>query len=209
MRRSENSYKTLSSSKIKRKGIIFIVSGPSGSGKTTLCKKLLEQELIKGSLVKTVSVTTRTRRKGEKTNKDYQFITKNEFLRKKTRGQLLESQEVFGFFYGTPKSFVRDNLKKGKDVLLCIDVKGAQAVKKKYPKACGIFVMPPSLQVLRQRLEERSTETKGHMQQRLKIAKWEMVFAKKYDYVILNNRLNVALAQLEAAIIIERARREK
>jgi len=198
----------LSRTKKKRKGIIFIVSGPSGSGKTTLCKKLLEQKLIIGSLVKTVSITTRSRRKGEKTNKDYKFVTEKEFLKRRARGQLLESEEVFGFFYGTPKSFVTQNLKKGKDILLCIDVKGAKAVKKKYPKACGIFILPPSMHALHDRLKGRSTESQVHMQQRLEVAKWEMGFAKKYDYVIINNKLNVALAQLEAAIIIERARRE-
>jgi guanylate kinase len=197
----------LNRSKKKRKGIIFIVSGPSGSGKTTLCKKLLDQKLIKNSLLKTVSITTRPRRKGERENKDYRFVSEKEFLKKFARGQLLEHQEVFGFFYGTPQSFVENNLKKGKDVLLCIDVKGAQAVKKIYPKACRIFIMPPSIEVLKHRLHERSTETQHHIAERVKIAQWEMEFAEKYDYVIINNRLNVALAQLEAAIIIERARR--
>jgi len=208
LKKSANNCKTLNRSKKKRKGIIFIVSGPSGSGKTTLCKKLLEQKLIKNSLVKTISITTRPKRKNETANKDYRFVSETEFLKRLARGQLLENEKVFGFFYGTPKSFVEANLKKGKDVLLCIDVKGAQAVKKMYPGACTIFIMPPSIEVLQHRLRERSTETQHHMAERLKIAQWEMEFAEKYDYVIINNRLNVALAQLEAAIIIERARRE-
>jgi guanylate kinase len=197
----------LNRSERNKTGVIFIVSGPSGSGKTTLCKKLLQQKLIKNSLSKTVSITTRPKRKNETENKDYRFVSEEEFLKKLAKGQLLESEKVFGFFYGTPKSFVEANLKKGKDVLLCIDVKGAQAVKKIYPKACTIFIMPPSIEVLKHRLHERSTETQHHIAERVKIAQWEMEFAEKYDYVIINNRLNVALAQLEAAIIIERARR--
>lgn len=197
----------MNSSNKNRKGIIFIVSGPSGSGKTTLCKKLLAKKSIKATLAKTVSLTTRPQRLGERRNKDYRFVGEKEFLAKKTRGQLLESQKVFGFFYGTPKDFVDKNLKRGIDVLLCIDVKGAGAVKRIRPSACRIFIMPPSIATLRQRLKKRSTESKTNMQKRLKIAKWEMGFAKQYDYIIINDNLREALSQLEATIITERIRR--
>ena len=197
----------MSSLKIKKTGIVFIVSGPSGSGKTTLCKKLLSRNSAKNRLFKTISITTRPKRRGEKENRDYRFVSEKEFLRKKAGGQLLESQKVFGFFYGTPKSFVKDNIRKGKDVILCIDVKGAAVVKKIYPEACGIFIMPPKVEALKHRLNKRSTESKKSMARRLKLAKWEMGFAKKYDYVIINDRLPKAISELETAIIHERLRR--
>lgn len=190
-----------------RKGIIFIVSGPSGSGKTTLCKKILSRKSVKRRLVETISVTTRPKRRGERQDKDYQFISKKEFIKMKTRGQLLENEKVFGFFYGTPRSFVDNNLKRGKDVLLCIDVKGARSVKKVRPNACRIFIMPPSIEALRKRLKRRSTETKSHMLKRLKLAKWEIGFAKKYDYIVMNDKLGEAVDQLDAAMLTERARR--
>ncbi len=197
----------MSSLKIKRTGIVFIVSGPSGSGKTTLCKKLLLKRSAKGKIVKTISLTTRSKRRGERGNKDYRFVSGGEFLRQRARGQLLESQKVFGFFYGTPKSFVEENIRRGKDALLSIDVKGAAVVKKIYPEACGIFIMPPSVDALKQRLKKRSTESKESMSRRLKLAKWEMGFAKKYDYVIINDKLSKAVSQLETIIIQERLRR--
>jgi len=197
----------LSSLKIKRKGIVFIVSGPSGSGKTTLCRRLLLTRSAKGKLFKTISLTTRPKRRGEKSNKDYSFVSEKNFLRLKARGQLLESQKVFGFFYGTPKNFVEEKIKKGKDVLLSIDVKGARVVKKIYPGACGIFIMPPSGGALKQRLHKRSTESKDSMLRRLKLAKWEMGFAKKYDYVIINDKLAKAVSELETIMVNERLRR--
>ncbi|MBM3248584.1 MAG: guanylate kinase [Candidatus Omnitrophica bacterium] len=197
----------MSSLKIKRKGIVFIVSGPSGSGKTTLCRKLLLTRSAKGKLFKTVSLTTRPKRRTEKTNKDYSFVSEKNFLRLKARGQLLESQKVFGFFYGTPKSFVEEKIKRGKDVLLSIDVKGARVVKKLYPEACGIFIMPPSGGALKQRLHKRSTESKQSMLRRLKLAKWEIGFAKKYDYVIINDKLAKAVSELETIMVHERLRR--
>lgn len=197
----------MSSLKIKRKGIVFIVSGPSGSGKTTLCRRLLLTRSAKGKLFKTISLTTRPKRRGEKSNKDYSFVSEKNFLRLKARGQLLESQKVFGFFYGTPKNFVEEKIKKGKDVLLSIDVKGARVVKKIYPGACGIFIMPPSGGALKQRLHKRSTESKDSMLRRLKLAKWEMGFAKKYDYVIINDKLAKAVSELETIMVNERLRR--
>ncbi|HOX55243.1 MAG: guanylate kinase [Candidatus Omnitrophica bacterium] len=197
----------MSSLKIKRTGIIFIVSGPSGSGKTTLCKKLLLKRSAKGKIVKTISLTTRPRRRGEKANKDYRFVSEGEFLRQKARGQLLEHEKVFGFFYGTPKSFVEDNIRQGKDVILSIDVKGAAVVKKIYPEACGIFIMPPSVDILKQRLLKRSTESRIDMLKRLRLARWEMGCAKRYDYVIVNDKLAHAISELESIIVQERLRR--
>lgn len=197
----------MSSLKINRTGIIFIVSGPSGSGKTTLCKKLLLKRSAKGKIVKTISLTTRPKRRGEKSNKDYRFVSEDEFLRQKARGQLLEYEQVFGFFYGTPKGFVEDNIARGKDVILSIDVKGAAVVKKIYPEACGIFIMPPSVDILKQRLKKRSTESRKDMVKRLKLARWEMDFAKRYDYVIVNDKLAHAISELESIIVQERLRR--
>ena len=194
------------SSKIFAKNIqpkVFIVSGPSGSGKTTLCKKLLSHKEIKDSLVRSISVTTRARRKGESASADYKFLTQKKFMKMKKLGQLLEWEEVFGAYYGTPKKNVKDVLKKGKSILLCIDVKGAISIKKVFKKAVTIFIMPPSMQVLKKRLGGRSTETAKRLQFRLNKACWEMGFAKKYDYIIVNDRLAVASKALAAIVLAE------
>ena len=127
---------------MKKKGKIFILSGPSGSGKTSLYKKLLESQR---RVVKTISVTTRRRRPGEKDGRDYFFVSPRMFFYKKRRGLFLETQKIFDHYYGTPKKCVADFLRGGKNVLLCIDVKGAKVVRRKFPKAISIFIKTPSL----------------------------------------------------------------
>ena len=128
-----------------RKGKIIIISGPSGSGKTTLHKKLLLSRRLKRKLVKSVSVTTRPKRPLEKHGRDYLFISKKDFFKKRRAGYFLESKKVFDRYYGTPRKAVDKILKKGKNVLLCIDVKGAKTVFIKRPKAVKIFIKAPSI----------------------------------------------------------------
>lgn len=152
-------------------------------------------------LVKSVSCTTRPRRSSERPGRDYLFISRQEFLKKQRQGSFLESQNVFGFLYGTPREQVEALLKSGKNVLLCIDVKGKKAIKKIYPQAVSIFVLPPSLKELSQRLKGRSTEGAKEMRHRLLIAKREIAVSRRYDYRIVNDDLKHALEKLEGIII--------
>jgi len=185
------------------KGKIIIISGPSGSGKTTLYKRLLASKDFKGRLAKSVSTTTRPKRKEEKRGRDYSFISPKMFLYKKRRGHFLESEQVFGNYYGTPNKNVRDLLRAGKNVLLCIDVKGAKSVCRKFPKATTIFIKTTSLAVLAARLKNRGSEQKNALMQRLKTAKEELREAKKYKHVVINDNLQVAYGKLKVIIASE------
>lgn len=180
---------------------IFIISGPSGSGKTTLYKRLLKSPQLKGVLRKAVSVTTRPRRHNEKDGRDYEFVTRQEFLGLKKNRQLLESQNIFGYLYGTSRKNVEAILKEGRDVFLCVDVKGERAIKNIFRNAISIFVLPPSIAILERRLKGRSTEGKKDLQKRLFLAKEEIRQSKRYDYVIVNDRLHHAYKKLKEIII--------
>ncbi len=182
---------------MKTKGKIVILSGPSGSGKTTLYRKLLANY---SSLVKSISVTTRPRRKGETHGRDYFFVSTKMFLYKKRAGHFLESQKVFDNYYGTPKKNVKDLMNEGNNVLLCIDVKGANVVGNRFSKATKIFVKTPSLISLRERLEIRGTESKETINLRLRRAKEELEQASEYDYVVVNDNLEEAFAKLSKII---------
>ena len=183
-----------------KKGKIIILSGPSGSGKTTLYKRLLADKNFKNRLVRPISVTTRPSRPGEKHGRDYFFISKRMFLAKKRAGHFLESQKVFDNYYGTPRKYVHDLLKTGKNVLLCIDVKGAKVVCRKHPKVVKIFVKTPSFKILKKRLESRGSEHKDHVALRLKTARQELKEAKHYDYIIINDQLPHADEKLQKII---------
>ncbi len=185
------------------KGKIIIISGPSGSGKTTLYKKLLASKKFKKRLVRSVSITTRPKRKGEKHGRDYLFVSLKMFAHKKRSGHFLESEQVFGNYYGTPNKNVQTLLRAGKNVLLCIDVKGAKSVCRKFPKAATIFIKTTSLAVLAARLKGRGSEQKSVVAQRLKTAKKELREAKKYKYVVINDHLRVAYGKLEVIIASE------
>ena len=185
----------------KRKGKIFIVSAPSGCGKTTLCKKLLADKL---NLKNSISATTRPPRKGETDGKDYFFVSPEEFRAMIKRKELLEHEENFGFLYGTPKKFALSLLEKGKNVLLSIDVKGAAKVGKLYPgKSVLIFIMPPTLSELKKRLESRMTDAASSISNRLKIARREIGYKGRYDYVVVNDSLEAAHRKLKEIILAE------
>ena len=186
---------------IRRGGKLFIISAPSGSGKTTLCKKLLEDN---SSLVHSISATTRQPRPGETDGVDYHFISKGDFERMAAGKEFLEYEENFGNLYGTPKAFIEDSLEKGRPVLLSIDIKGAMKVKRAYPKeSVMIFILPPSLKALRQRLKLRMADGAKTIADRLKLAKNEMAHKEGYDYRIVNDRLTGAYKRLKAIIIKE------
>ncbi len=180
-----------------RKGRIVIISGPSGSGKTTLHKRLLLSRRFRGKLVKSISATTRPRRPGERHGRDYLFFSKDVFLAKKTKKYFLEWQRVFGRYYGTPHDRAEELLKAGKNVLLCIDVKGARVVRRWYPDAISIFINAPSIAVLKNRLRKRASESMADLRLRLSVAKREIKEARQYTYVVVNDDLKKALKKLE------------
>ncbi|VAX37484.1 Guanylate kinase [hydrothermal vent metagenome] len=177
-----------------KKGKVFILSGPSGSGKTTLYKKLLATQK---NLVKSISVTTRAQRPGEKHGRDYFFVSKKMFLYKRRAGHFLESEKVFDNYYGTPGKGVGELLKSGKNTLLCIDVKGAKTVCRKFPEAVTIFIKTRTLQELKRRLKGRGSEDKKTVRLRLGVAKEELGEAKHYQYIVVNEDLNIASKELE------------
>ncbi|PIP67890.1 MAG: guanylate kinase [Candidatus Omnitrophica bacterium CG_4_9_14_0_2_um_filter_42_8] len=191
---------------MKKKGTLFIISAPSGSGKTTLCTRLVESV---DSLCRSISMTTRAPRPGEKDGMDYIFIEKPEFLKRQKRKEFLEWAKVFEEYYGTPKKHILHMLKRGSDVLLSIDVQGAMKIKRLGLDAVNIFILPPSLAMLKERLVNRSTDSRQAIRQRLNIARKEIACSRKYDYIIVNNRLESALDNLRAIIIAERCKTER
>lgn len=186
----------------KNRGILFIVSAPSGTGKTTLCKKLVSSL---PNLKFSVSYTTRHPRPGEVNNRDYMFISRNEFMSMVDKKEFIEWAEIHRELYGTSKKRLEELIDSGIDVILDIDTQGAMQLKKRYGEGTYIFVLPPSIEVLRERLEKRMTDSKEEIEKRLRMAAVEIKSYHKYDYVIINNTLEDALKELGAIIISHRA----
>lgn len=181
---------------------LFVISAPSGCGKTTLAKRLLEDKSL--GLVHSVSATTRKPRVGEKNGRDYHFLALHDFLHKIKERGFLEYEENFGNWYGTPRRFIKQNLAAGRSVLLNIDVKGAMKVRKAYPKkSVLIFIMPPTIAMLKKRLTMRMSDSPCDIKRRLNIAKREIAYKDKYDYTIVNDELDVAHRELRKIIVAE------
>lgn len=189
-------------------GLLFIISGPSGSGKTTLSRKLVADRMLKGALARSVSFTTRSRRSGERNGGDYFFISKQEFSRERRAGNILEWTRYLGQYYGTPKEPVDKQLRKGRHMVLCLDLKGVRAVKRQYRgNTITVFVMPPSLKVLLQRMTGRCSRTKKEeVRQRLKLAQQELSSVGEYDYCVVNKELKQAKERLRDIILTEVSR---
>jgi guanylate kinase len=185
---------------VKRHSKIFIISGPSGSGKTTLYQNLLHDPEFKNDLRKSVSVTTRAKRPGERHGKDYLFVSPKMFLYKKRAGHFLESEQVFDHFYGTPAKQVCDLLRAGRHVLLSIDVLGAATVRNRFKNTVTVFIKPPSLSVLKERLQKRGSESDRALALRLKRVKQELAESRNYDYVIVNHDLHKAFSRLRQIV---------
>ena len=200
----KNPIASLISKHLKKRGKLYVVSGPSGCGKTTLCAKLLKKDL---GLTRSVSVTTRIPRAGEKRNRDYIFDTKELFLNDVKKKRFLEHAKVFDNYYGTPRKFIVDTLKKNKDVLLNIDVQGAAQIKNNFNEAVLIFILPPSLKALYKRLQNRSTDTKKEVKKRLEVAGKELNAINMYDYIVLNDKLSAATKDIVAIIKADRCKR--
>jgi guanylate kinase len=187
----------------KRQGIIFILSAPSGAGKTTLYNGLKE---IYPEIKLSVSCTTRARRSGELNGRDYLFLTERQFETLKSRGQFAEWAKVHDYFYGTPKKPLDRNIQAGRDVLLDIDVQGARKIKKAYPQAVSIFLLPPSLGELQRRLAARGTDGNDTIRRRLANARGEIGEIMHYDYYVVNREVTEAIQLLSSIVKAERAR---
>ena len=187
-----------------KRGKLFVISASSGTGKTTLAKELLKEDR---NLVQSVSYTTRNPRPKERQGKDYFFVNRAEFLKKKKKNGFLEWANVFGEFYGTPKKEVEKHTKRGRDVLLLIDVQGAKKVKSTRPDAVFIFLAPPSRQELKRRLKKRGTESAQEINRRYKVATQELKQLNDMtlcDYRIVNREIPVAREVLKGIIKAER-----
>lgn len=190
----------------ENKGILFILSGPSGVGKGTVRKALNERGT---DLEYSVSATTRPARAGEQNGVDYFFKTKTEFETMIETGKLLEWAQYVGNYYGTPVDYVEQTLAEGKDVLLEIEVQGARKVREVFSEGVFIFLMPPSLKELKNRIVNRGTESAGLVEHRLTTAKAEIEMMAGYDYVVENDRVERACARVEAIVIAERCRKDR
>ena len=181
---------------------MFILSAPSGAGKTTLYKNLRAKF---SDIRLSVSCTTRARRNGEVAGRDYRFLTQAQFEAMKNRGQFAEWAKVHDHYYGTPRAPLDGYLQAGRDVILDIDVQGARQIKRAYPEAVAIFVLPPSLKELRRRLANRGTDDRQVIERRLANARGEMSEIIKYDYFVVNQDVAAAVTVLTSIVEAERA----
>jgi guanylate kinase len=188
---------------MKRKNLLFIISAPSGTGKTTVFEKMLKE--VDG-LIPSVSHTTRSPRKGETNGKEYYFVSREEFEKKNAANEFIEWNEYNGNYYGSSFDNIEKAEKLGKDLLFDIEVNGARNIKKRHDNGVYIFILPPSISVLRERLTKRGAESKKVIEERIKIAKREMRHSIEYDYVVVNDEIDETVKQVFSIIFAERCR---
>ncbi|RLL45266.1 guanylate kinase [Oceanobacillus piezotolerans] len=188
------------------KGILFVLSGPSGVGKGTVRKRLFEKAT---DLKYSISMTTRNRRPSEKDGVDYFYKSTEEFEALIAQNELLEYAKYVNNYYGTPRKYVEETLAKGSDVFLEIEVQGAMQVKQNFPEGVFIFLFPPSLEELKNRIVNRGTESEELVLNRLKEASKEIEMMEAYDYVVVNDQVDHAVEKIEAIILSEHLRRER
>lgn len=184
-------------------GTLYIVSAPSGAGKTSLLSALVPQDK---QIRISVSHTTRAPREGEKNGIHYHFVSIEEFQKQAGESVFLESAEVFGNYYGTSEEAIREQLREGLDVILEIDWQGALQVRKRVPEAISIFILPPSIEALRERLSSRGQDSERVIESRMQQARNEISHYPEYDYLVFNEVFEVALSQLEAIFKSNRLR---
>ncbi|HEX5362696.1 MAG TPA: guanylate kinase [Gallionella sp.] len=184
-------------------GNLFIVSAPSGAGKTSLVHALLG---INPQIDLSISYTTRNPRPGEQDGKDYNFVSRETFLAMMKGGEFLESAEVYGNFYGTSQNWIAQEIDKGRDILLEIDWQGATQVRKLFPHSISIFILPPSLQALEQRLKGRGKDNEEIIARRMAAVRDDVAHVAEFDYVIINDSLNEALRELNSVVLAAKVR---
>ncbi len=190
--------------KRKKNGTLIVLSGPSGAGKGTICNELLKQV---DTLNLSISMTTRSPRESEVDGKDYYFVTKEQFEEYIAKGNFLEYAKVHGDnYYGTPKNKVEEILSSGRDIILEIDIQGALEVKEKMEEGIFIFIMPPSMRELKDRLVKRNTESKDKIIERFKNAYKEINEVTKYNYIVINDEVQNAVDKVKAIILAEKCR---
>jgi guanylate kinase len=192
-RKLEKSREEMTTSGAIRPALLFVISAPSGAGKSTLCRAVLDRF---SDLVYSVSYTTRSPRSGEQNGKDYHFITKDEFEKGIARDRWAEWAEVHDHYYGTSADFLNGELSGGRDILLDIDIQGTRKILQRYPDAVTIFIMPPSLETLKSRLQSRGTDSPEAIAVRLQNAAEEMAQKDLYRHIIINDRLTDAVGEL-------------
>jgi len=193
-------------SSTERRGILFIISAPSGTGKTTLCKQLTTNI---PRLWHSISYTTRAPRQGEEHGREYFFTDETTFQSMIDRHEFVEWARVYGHLYGTPRKTLAEKIEQGIDVLLEIDVQGAMQVKKKFDDAVSIFILPPSMAALRQRLQSRASDTTEEIQRRLQKVKEEVWSYREYAYIVRNDDLTRSLRDLENIFLGERLKTKR
>ena len=185
------------------RGVLIVITGPSGAGKGTICKALLEKH---DNIYISVSATTRSPREGEIEGVNYYFLTKEAFEEKVKENGFIEYANVHGNFYGTPKVNVEKMLEEGKDVILEIDIQGALQVKENFKEGVFIFILPPSMEELKKRIINRGSETEESLMTRFKNAYKEINYVSKYNYAVVNDTLELAVAKVESIIAAEKCR---
>lgn len=188
------------------RGILFVLSGPSGTGKGTVCKEVLDRE---DNLTISVSATTREKRVGEIDGETYHYVSKDDFESMIDRGDMLEYAMYNGNYYGTPKAAIDELLDNGRDVLLEIEPQGALQVKKLFPEAVLVFLVPPSMQELKNRLLTRARESEAEIEERISAAKWELEQADKYTTLIENDSLEQCVSDVLDYINLKRNQNSK
>lgn len=187
-------------------GNLFIISAPSGAGKTSLVRALLRTEM---DLSLSVSYTSRPPRQEEMDGRDYHFVSREVFEQMRERSEFLESAEVYGNYYGTSQKWINEAMLSGQDILLEIDSQGAQQVRRAFPEAVGVFILPPSLEVLEARLRSRGQDSPTVIARRVAAAREEIGHVTEYDYVIINEELDRTLGDFFCIVQAERLRMVK
>lgn len=191
---------------MKKKGLLIVISGPSGAGKGTVYNEVL---IRKPEINRSISVTTRAPRVGEVDGVHYYFKTEEEYQKMIAAGEFLETAAVYNNYYGTPKKPVYEKLALGQDVMFEIDTLGAKQIKRMYPESITIFIIPPSFEILEKRLRDRGTDSEANIRRRLSSAKNELEKYKQYDYIVFNDDLETAIAQVLSIIDAEKRKMER
>ncbi|WP_297519490.1 guanylate kinase [uncultured Clostridium sp.] len=188
---------------VDNRGVLIVISGPSGAGKGTICKALLEKH---EEISLSVSATTRNPRTGEVDGVNYHFLEKENFVKRVEENDFLEYAQVYGNYYGTPKSNVEKILDSGRDVILEIDIQGALKVKEQSNEGVFIFILPPSMEELKQRIINRGSETPESLMTRFKSAYKEINYVSKYNYAVVNDTVDKAVEKIEGILLAEKCR---